>query len=376
MTETNTLIIGASIAGLACAGALSEAAIDYLIIEKEAQIASPWRNHYDRLHLHTNKSLSNLPYKKFYKKIPRYPGRLQVIEYLENYKMVFNINPVFNTEATLVTKEDESWIVETTNGIYHSKYLVIATGKYSKPKEINIKGMETFPGNILHSNKYKTGRNFKDQKVLVIGFGNSACEIALDLYEQGAVPSMSVRSGVNIIPRDLLGIPILKISLLMSRLPARLADAINSPLMRLLFGNLTKLGLKKKKYGTFEQIQTDGTIPLIDIGTIKEIREGHIKIFEDINYIDGKMIYFSDGKMQDFNAIVAATGYYPNISSLIKLEKAQIDDLRKRSNKQKFFGKNGLYFCGFYVSPTGAIHEIASEAKKIAKDISGREKIA
>nr|MDQ6903085.1 NAD(P)-binding domain-containing protein [Bacteroidota bacterium] len=102
MTETNTLIIGASIAGLACAGALSEAAIDYLIIEKEAQIVSPWRNHYDRLHLHTNKSLSNLPYKKFYKKIPRYPGRLQVIEYLENYKMVFNINPVFNTEATLV----------------------------------------------------------------------------------------------------------------------------------------------------------------------------------------------------------------------------------------------------------------------------------
>ncbi len=373
--HTNTLIIGASIAGLACAGALSKEGVDYIIIDKEAQIASPWRNHYERLHLHTNKSLSSLPYKKFDKNIPRYPSRLQVIEYLENYAKAFNINPAFNTKATLVTKENDSWVTETTHGTYKSKYLVIATSVYSKPKEINLKGMETFPGKILHSNKYVSGRSYKGQKVLVIGFGNSACEIALDLYEQGAAPSMSVRSGVNIIPRDLLGFPILKISLLMSRLPVRFADIINNLLMKFLFGDLKKLGLKKKQYGTFEQIQKDGTIPLIDIGTIKEIRKGHIKIFEDIKCIDGRTIYFSDGKVEDFDSIVAATGYYSNYSSIIKLEKAQIDDLRKRSSKQNFFGKNGLYFCGFFISPTGAIHEITSEAKKIAKDISGKQKI-
>ena len=374
MVQTNTLIVGSSIAGLACAGALSRQGVEYVIIEKEAQIALPWRNHYERLHLHTNKSLSSLPYKKFDKNIPRYASRLQVIEYLENYKTVFNINPGFNTEATLITKDNESWIIETNNGTYKSKYLVIATGQYSKPKKISIKGMENFTGAILHSNKYKTGRSFKGQKVLVIGFGNSACEIALDLYEQGAAPSMSVRSGVNIIPRDLLGIPILKISFLMSRLPVRLADAINNLLMKLLFGNLKKLGLKKKQYGTFEQIQKDGTIPLIDIGTIKEIRKGNIKIFEEINYIDGKTVYFSNRKSEYFDAIIAAIGYEPSYSSIMKLEKEQIVDLRKRSSRQNFFGKNGLYFCGFYTSPTGVIHEIASEAKKIAKDIFGRLK--
>ncbi|MEO8861024.1 MAG: hypothetical protein ABI358_06340 [Ginsengibacter sp.] len=114
---------------------------------------------------------------------------------------------------------------------------------------------------------------------------------------------------------------------------------------------------------------------MIFLGTIKEIRKGHIKIFEDIKCIDGRTIYFSDEKVEDFDAIVAATGYYSNYSSIIKLEKAQIDDLRKRISKQNFFGKNGLYFCGFFISPMGAIHEITSEAKKIAKDISGKQKI-
>src|SRR4029079_8537650 len=97
---------------------------------------------------------------------------------------------------------------------------------------IYFKGMETFPGKILHSYGYKTGRDFKGQNVLVVGFGNSACEIAIDLYEQGAVPSMSVRSPVNVIPRDIMGIPILRLSLPMSLLPPGLADKIIAPLMR------------------------------------------------------------------------------------------------------------------------------------------------
>ncbi len=63
--DPNTLIIGASVAGLAAAASLQKLAIEYTIIEKHGQTATPWRNHYNRLHLHTNKHLSNLPYKKF-----------------------------------------------------------------------------------------------------------------------------------------------------------------------------------------------------------------------------------------------------------------------------------------------------------------------
>ncbi|HEX3767737.1 MAG TPA: NAD(P)/FAD-dependent oxidoreductase, partial [Puia sp.] len=255
MEQTNTLIIGASISGLASAACLQKRGIGYTIIEKESGIATPWRNHYERLHLHTNKGMSNLPYKKFGKTIPRYPSRQQVIEYLEDYQRTFNIHPIFNTRVESVRRESDFWITETSSGQFRSKYLILATGAYSKPKTFNVKGIETFPGRILHSSRYKSGRDFTGQKVLVVGFGNSACEIAIDLYEQGAKPSMSVRSPVNIVPRDLLGVPILRLGVLLSKLPPRLADALNAPLLRLVIGDITKLGLQKLPYGVFEQIR-------------------------------------------------------------------------------------------------------------------------
>jgi indole-3-pyruvate monooxygenase len=374
MRQTSTLVIGASISGLASAASLQKKGIEYIIIEKEAQVATPWRNHYDRLHLHTHKSISNLPYKKFDGNIPRYPSRQQIVDYLNDYQKEFNIDPVFNTEAKSVKKEGDYWITETNNGTFKSKYVVVATGAYTRPKAINFKGVETFPGKILHSYGYKTGADFKGQKVLVVGFGNSACEIAMDLYEQQAAPSMAVRSPVNVIPRDLLGIPILRISLLMSKLPARLADNINAPLIRLLFGDITKLGLKKKPYGAFEQIQKDENIPLLDIGTIKHIREGHIKIYENIDHIAGKTVYFTDGKKGDFDAIVAAIGYYRDYDEIIHVDGNRFEDLKTSVDQQKYFGKDGLYFCGFWINATGVIREISMDAQKIAKDIAKKER--
>ena len=373
MNQTHTLIVGASISGLACASSLQRYGIDYTIIEKQSQVATPWRNHYDRLHLHTNKSLSNLPYKKFGNAIPRYPSRRQVVDYLEDYQKEFNINPLFNTEAKLIKKEGDYWITETTNGTFKSKYVVMATGAFGKPKAINFKGMETFTGKVLHSYEYKTGRDFKGQNVLVVGFGNSACEIAIDLFEQGASPSMSVRSPVNVIPRDIFGIPVLQLSLLMRPLPPRVADKINAPLIKWLLGDITRLGLKRLPYGPLEQIQRDGKVPLLDIGTIKHIRQGHIKIYDNIEHILHKTVHFVDGKTADFDAIVAAIGYYRDYAEIIEVDKKRFDDLKVSVNKQKYFGKDGLYFCGFWVAPTGQIREIALDAQKIARDIKKRK---
>jgi indole-3-pyruvate monooxygenase len=368
--HTNTLVIGASISGLASAACLQKQNIEYIIIEKQDQVAAPWRNHYDRLHLHTNKRLSNLPYKKFGSAIPRYPSRQQVVDYLNDYQKEFNIHPLFNTAAISVKKEDSYWITATSNGMFKSQYLVMATGAYGKPKPIHFKGIETFPGKILHSCEYKTGKAFKGQNVLVAGFGNSACEIALDLYEQGSIPSMAVRSPVNVIPRDVLGVPVLELSLLLNRLSPRVADAISAPLMKWLIGDLTRLGLKKKPYGPLEGIRRDGNAPVLDIGTLFHIRKGHVKIYDNIDHIDGKIIYFKDGKHAGFDAIVAGIGYYRDYAEIVDVDKDRFEDLRLSAGKQKYFGKDGLYFCGYWVSPTGQIREIASDAQKIAKGIA------
>ena len=369
------MIIGASISGLASACCLQKKGIGYIIIEKQSQVAAPWRNHYDRLHLHTNKSLSNLPYKKFSKASPTYPSRQQVVEYLDEYRTEFSIDPLFNTEATSVAKEGDYWITKTSEDTFKSKHVIIATGPYGKPKEMNFKGMETFPGKLMHSCNYKSGKDFKGQRVLVIGFGNSACEIAIDLFEQGAMPLMSVRSPVNVIPMDVFGISILKLSLLMSKLPARLADTINAPLMRLLIGDITKLGLKKMEYGPFEQIKKEGTIPLLDIGTIRHIRQGHIKVHGGVDHISGNTVHFVDGSDVDVDAIIAATGYDHEGAGLIHVDLGRFEDLKQRTNNQQYFGKDGLYFCGFYVGPTGLIREIGIDAKKIAGDIEMKSQV-
>ena len=244
---------------------------------------------------------------------------------------------------------------------------------YSKP--IRFKGVETFPGNLLHSYEYKTGKDFKGHNVLVVGFGNSACEIAIDLYEQGAITSMAVRSPVNVIPRDVLGIPVLELSLLMSRIPPRVADAISAPLMRLLIGDLAKLGFKKKSYGPMEEIRRDGNVPLLDIGTIQHIRKGHIKIYDDIDHIEGKTIFFKDDKKEVFDAIVAGIGYYRDYTEIINVNKSRFEDLQVCADKQKYFGKDGLYFCGYWISPTGQIREISLDARKIARDIAKKESL-
>lgn len=375
MKETTTLIIGASFSGLASAACLQKQGIDYIIIEKTNVIGTPWRNHYHRLHLHTNKRISNLPFKKFEKVIPRYPSRGQVVDYLDTYQQQFNINPIFNTQASLITRRADHWVTQTNNGEFRSKYLIVATGPFNKPKPVHFKGIQTFPGKIMHSYEYKTGKDFAGQNVLVIGFGNSACEIAIDLYEQGAKPSMSVRSPVNVIPRDILGLPILELSLLMHRMPPRFADRINAPLLRLVIGDITKLGLQKMNYGPFEQINKDGNVPVLDIGTIKHIRKRHIRIYNNIDYIEGKTVHFVDGKKGDFDAIVAAIGYYRDYGEIIDVDTSRFDDLRLPVRKQKFFGKDGLYFCGFWIAPTGQIREIGLDAQMIAKDIAKKERI-
>ena len=371
--HTEVLIIGASVAGLSTAVALQKQGIGYSIIEKADRVGAPWHQHYDRLHLHTPKYLSNLPYKKFPASTPCYPGRQQVIDYLEDYRRSFDINPVFRTEALSSTREGDLWHTVTNNGNYTSKVIIMATGVYNQPKDIYLKGSETFPGPFIHSSQYKRGRDFKGQTVLVIGFGNSACEIALDLYEQGAHPAMSVRSSINIVPRDIGGIPVLALSYLLNPLPPRVADTISSPLTKAVIGNLSGLGLARKPYGPLEELRRFGIPPVLDIGTVKAIRKGQIAVRPGIDQIRSNTVYFTDGSQQSVDAIIAAVGYSCSFDPLRFVDPARYLDLKYPTSKQRYFGKDGLYFCGYWICPTGQFRAIAADARLIAKHLARKK---
>ena len=370
MSDTNTIIIGAGAAGLAVAACLKQTGISNIILEQSDKVGATWRRHYDRLHLHTDKKNSVLPFASFPKEYPRYPSRDQVVTYLEEYAKRFELDIRFNQHVDSARWKDDQWLVQTQDTLHASPNLVIACGYARQPLIPEWKGKETFRGKIIHSSKYKNGSEFKGKNVLVVGFGNSGGEIAIDLYEHGAKPGIAVRNAVNVIPRELAGIPILSIGIVQNKMPARLADAVNAPILRAVVGDITKYGLRKLPYGPATQIQKDKRIPLIDVGTMKLIREGCITVYSGVEEFSENGVKFEGGKEAEFDAVILATGYHPRVNDFLQDTSSAIDEEGMPTSTGRESSISGLYFCGYYVSPTGMLREIGIEAKQIAAAIS------
>jgi pyruvate/2-oxoglutarate dehydrogenase complex dihydrolipoamide dehydrogenase (E3) component len=173
-----------------------------------------------------------------------------------------------------------------------------------------------------------------------------------------------------VIPRDLFGIPILAIGILQSKLPPRWADALNAPLLRAVMGDLTRYGLRKLPQGPVTQIRRNARIPLIDVGTIKLIKQGRVKVYPGIERFTEDAVLFADGRQEQFDAVILATGYRPRVNAFLEEALAAYDD----GGTPLFSGPEspvpGLYFCGFHVSPTGMLREIALEARRISAAIA------
>jgi cation diffusion facilitator CzcD-associated flavoprotein CzcO len=372
--EYETIVIGAGPAGLAVGACLKQANISYVLLEQSDQVGSAWRHHYDRLHLHTDKKNSELPFVWYPKQYPRYPSRAQVVDYLDSYAANLKLNIRFHQQVVLVYCENHRWKVQTQDTLYQASNIVIATGNTQEPVIPTWRGQDLFKGKILHSSQYKNGGPFKNQKVLVVGFGNSGGEIAVDLWENGAKPGISVRGAVNVIPRDLFGLPILSIGILQSKWPANVADAINALILHFAIGDITKYGLRKLPYGPISQIRKDGHIPLIDVGTLKLIKEGQITVYPGVEQFTENGVKFVDGKQATFDAVILATGYRPRLNTILKVDANILNNDGIPLSSGRESAMPGLYFCGYYVAPTGMFREIAFEAKKISADIAAKKK--
>ena len=371
----HTIIIGAGPAGLAVGACLRQSGLPFTILEQSEHVAASWHHHYDRLHLHTAKSFSELPFAHFPRATPRFPSRLQVIDYLEAYARRFELRPQFAQQVLSARPANGAWEVQTRDHRYKAANLVVATGYNREPNRASWPGQGSFHGKILHSSQYRNGEPFHGQKVLVVGFGNSGGEIAIDLWEHGALPSLAVRSAVNVIPRQLLGIPILAIAIVEGKLPARLADALNAAILRVAIGDLAKYGLRKLPRGPLTQIQRDARIPLIDVGTLRLIEQGHVAVCPGIERFASDGVVFTDRRQEHYDAVVLATGYRPRVSAFLQGASAAHDENGTPVVSGRQAAIPGLYFCGYYVSPTGMLREIALEARRIAAAIARKQQV-
>ena len=178
---------------------------------------------------------------------------------------------------------------------------------------------------------------------------------------------MAVRSPVQIIPRDLLGFPILSWAILYRRLPARLVDFINAPVLRLAVGDFEKLGLKRAAKGPRQMVEEDGRVPLIDIGTLAKIRDGAIKVRGGVDRFTADGVVFADASTEKFDAVILATGFRPDLRRLVPNVEGVFDSHGIPLVTGAATNVPGLYFCGQITVPTGQLREIGIEAQRIAK---------
>jgi indole-3-pyruvate monooxygenase len=369
MESEDVLLIGAGPAGLATSACLHREGVAHVLLEREAQIASAWHRHYDRLRLHTTKTHSGLPLGAWPKAAPRYPTRQHVLQYLQAYAAEHGLAPRFGIAVHAVRRRGDRFAVNTSAGAMVLRIVVVATGYNSVPKVPSFAGLDGFDGSAIHASAYKNAAPYRGKRTLVIGCGNSGAEIALDLAEQGVNVAMVVRGPVHVIPRDILGRPTQHTSIMLSRLPLGLRDAVGTGITRLVVGDLSRFGIVRPATGPSRMIQESGRFPILDIGTIAMVKQGKIRILPAVQEILSDRVCFAGGVEHPFEAIIFATGYRSGLDELIE----GFDEISDERGRPHRFGEEteipGLYFVGFRNPATGALREIALEAPRVARSI-------
>jgi cation diffusion facilitator CzcD-associated flavoprotein CzcO len=362
-------IVGAGPAGLATAACLRKRGVDALVLEAERTLGASWRRHYDRLHLHTVKAQSHLPGLAFSAEVPRYPSRDEVVAYLEAYAAKFGIAPRTGVRVTRVRAAGDALVVETERATYEARAVVMAAGFNRVPNPERLPGAELFRGPIVHAAQYRTGASFAGQRVLVVGAGNTGAEIALDLAEQGATPTLAARTAVNVVPRSFLGIPIQLTSIGLRKAPLPFADACARVVSRLSFGDLSRYGLPRATVGALSAIRLRRRIPVIDVGTIAAIKRGAITVKPAVAHLTDAGAVFVDGTACDLDAVVLATGYRPALAQLVDVPGA-LDAEGLPASGRGARTPARLFFVGYNVVASGVLREIGREAAQVADAIA------
>jgi hypothetical protein len=302
-------------------------------------------------------------------------SRQQFVDYLDDYKRTFELEPEFSRDVQRISRDaDGVWNVSTNVGDYRGRCVVVATGFNRVPNTPRWPGQESFPGRVIHGSEYTNAQPFRNGRVLVVGFGNSGAEIALDLAEHGVGCAVAVRGKVNVIPRELLGIPIVMFSLALRPLPTRIADRLTTLTRRLAVGNLSALGLTKRDDGPLTEVAEGRQIPMIDVGTLARIRSGDIAVRKGVESFHGSEIRFADGTREHFDAVVLATGFTTGLGAMLPDHASLLDAHGRPRACGSEPAMPGLYFCGFDLSSTGMLRQIGIEALAIGRDIASRRR--
>lgn len=181
MEVKDVVIIGGGQSALACGYYLRRTNLDYLILDKQEYCGGSWQEAWDSLTLFSPSEQSSLPGWLMPKSEQDFPSRDEVVDYLCNYEKRYKLNVERGVTVVSVEREENSFKLITNKGNYYSKTVVSATGIWERPFIPEVQGMEKFSGIQFHAADYKNPEEYHEQKVLIVGEGNSGAQILADV---------------------------------------------------------------------------------------------------------------------------------------------------------------------------------------------------
>jgi len=368
-----TVIVGAGPAGLAVAATLGEQGVAYVLLERAESVGSSWRNRYDSLRLHTARRFSGLPGAPIPRNYGQWVRRDDLVGYLDDYTDRFHIRPEFGVDVERIERDRDGWRIETSTGIRRAATVVVATGHSRTPFVPDWAGLPTFPGPFSHSSTYREPSAYRDKRVLVVGAGNSAAEIAVEVVDVAAEVLLSVRTPPNIIRRDVLGLPSQVLGIGLRPVPETLMNPMIGLLRRLTVPDLAKFGLPAPSGDGFSQFLRSQTVPILDHGFVAAVRTGRIRVVAAVESMDGQDVRLADASIVRPDAIIAATGYTPDLGALVG-DLGVLDESGAPlvHGAQTMTNVPGLYFVGIDVLLAGLLREIAREAGEVSRRVGSQ----
>ena len=303
-------IVGAGPAGLSLARALKRLGVPYDQYERHTDVGGIWdldnpgTPMYRSAHFISSRGTSgffDFPMPASY---PDYPSNQQILAYTRSFADAYGLRDGirFGTSVTKVEQDGERWSVTLGDGSAHRyRAVVCATGVNWSPRVPKHPG--DFDGEVRHSVTYRDPSEFAGKRVLVVGLGNSGADIACDAAQRADAAFVSVRRGYHVIPKHVFGMPVDELGAKGPSLPITLERPLFTALLRVVMGDLTKVGLPKPDHKLFE------SHPLLNDQLVHHLRHGDVKVKADVDRFEGPRVVFTDGTSEEVDLVLYATGY-------------------------------------------------------------------
>jgi cation diffusion facilitator CzcD-associated flavoprotein CzcO len=312
-------IVGAGPGGLAAARAFMNLGLEVDVFERHHEIGGIWSTTnpgtpmYESAHFISSRDESAYLGFAMPKTFPDYPRHDQILSYVQSFAKEFGIDRHvhLSTSVERATYDGSHWVVTTSDGQTNRyRTLTCASGTQWFPSTPSFPGVETFTGQTMHSQQFKSGKQFDGLRVLVVGAGNSGVDIACDAARFAKFAAISVRRGYHLIPKHILGMPADEFGNSGPHLPMSVAQRVFPKLLRIVMGDPTKYGWPKPDHKLFE------SHPIVNDQILHHLRHGDLEVRRDIERFDGPDVVFKDGRREQFDLVVFATGYQTRVPYL------------------------------------------------------------